>query len=322
MSAFDLMKKNKGKNITAVLDKIDSFKKRSYNNDADKYWKLSKDENGNGSAIIRFLAGNPEAENDPPFVRLYKYGFKGPSGQWYFEKSLESINMPDPMKEYNGKLWASGDEDKKAIANGPQKRKMVYVSNILVVKDPAHPENDGKVFWFEYGTKIFEKIQKMMKPVDEDEEAIDPFDLWTGVNFRLRAKKVFNFPNYDDSTFDMRMTPIAADDDGIEAIWNQRTNLSTLIDPSTFKTYEQLKERLDVVLGNVKMGGGAKNMSFDEDEPDNSNKQSSGNKFDFANELNEEFEPEMPSKKQSMPSVDEAGGEDEDEAFFQSLVKK
>ena len=193
------------------------------------------------------MQGDPESDNDPSFVRYWDHSFKGPTGQWYIEKSRTTIGEDDPVSEYNSKLWNSGDEDKKAIAS-KQKRNLRYVANILVVKDPAHPENEGKVFMFRYGKKIQDKIEKMMKPEYDGDEKVNPFDLWSGVNFRLRIKTVAGFPNYDDSEFDRSQSAIADDDDEIEAIWTKRYNLSEIISPETFKSYDELKARFDLVL--------------------------------------------------------------------------
>lgn len=315
--SFDKLKKS-SKTYESLLGQLESMQKKSYNNDQGKYWKPTRDAAGNASAIIRFLTGDVEAENDPSIVKYWEHGFKGPTGQWYIEKSLTTLNLPDPVAESNAILWNSGSEDNKKIAQS-RKRKLTYVSNILVIRDPANPENDGKVFMFKYGQKIMDKIKKVMKPEYPEDEPINPFDLWKGVNFRLRIKTVANFPNYDDSDFDRRTSPVAENDEEIENIWNQRQNLADLIDPKTFKSYDDLKSRFDVVIGNSSSNS-SKNTSaldFADDEPEEQlPSQKINSKFDFS-KLEEE-ETEQVSKVSK--SFDEE--EDDDEKFFQSLTKR
>lgn len=212
----------------------------------DNIWKPIFDESsGVGSAVIRFLPShNPESL---PWVKVFNHYFQGPGG-WYIEKSLTSIGKPDPVYEYNGTLWNSGDEALKVQAR-KQKRNVAYYANIYVVKDPANPQNEGKVFLYKFGTTIFNKITEAISPKFEDEEPIDPFDMWeTGANFKIRMKMKGDYLNYDDSSFD-KTSSLHEDEKFLERIYNQITSLDTLIDPSSFKTYEQLKARFDRVMG-------------------------------------------------------------------------
>jgi hypothetical protein len=202
------------------------------------------DKAGNGYAIIRFLPA-PGGE-DVPFVRLFTHGFKGPGG-WYIENSLTTIGQQDAIAELNTRLWNSGIEsDKETVRK--QKRQLNYYSNIYVVKDPANPANEGKVFLFRYGKKIFDKITDLMNPQFEDEKPVDPFNLWTGANFKLKIRKYEGYPNYDKSEFDTA-GPLLDDDDALEAIWKSEYSLKELLDPKNFRTYDELKRRLDRALG-------------------------------------------------------------------------
>lgn len=313
--SFDKLKKS-SKTYDSLLDQLESMQKKSYNNDQGKYWKPTRDTAGNGSAIIRFLTGDDESDTDPSIVKFWEHGFKGPTGQWYFEKSLTTLGLPDPVTESNSLLWNTGIEENKKIVQS-RKRKLVYVSNILVIRDPAKPENEGKVFMFKYGQKIMDKIKKLMKPEFDEDERINPFDLWKGVNFRLRVKTVANFPNYDDSDFDRRTTPVSETDEEIEKIWNQRHNLYELVDPKSFKTYEELKARFETVTNS---GNSSQNKSsaldFADDEEMPSQQNTTG-KFDFS-KLDEEDEPQ-PSIASKIQSFDD---EDDDEKFFQSLTNR
>jgi len=231
--------------LTSELNKLSSKSDDNSSKD-DGYWKPVVDKAGNGSAVIRFLPA--PVGQDVPFIRYWTHGFQGPGG-WYIENSLSSIGKPDPVMELNSKLWNSGIESNKDIAR-KQKRNLHFVSNIYVVKDPANPDNEGKVFLYKYGKKIFDKIESAMTPEFDDETAVNPFDLWEGANFRLRIRNVEGYRNYDKSDFD---TPSALlnDDDELESIWKSEKSLQDIIDPKNFKSYEELKSRLSRVLGEV-----------------------------------------------------------------------
>jgi len=212
----------------------------------ERFWKPTVDTAGNGSAIIRFLP--PPQGEDVPFVRYWDHGFQGPGG-WYIEKSLTSIGEQDPVSEYNSKLWNSGIEADKEVAR-KQKRRLHYISNIYVISDPGNPANEGKVFLYEYGKKIFDKINDLMHPQFEDEDAVNPFDLWEGSNFRLRIRQVEGYRNYDKSAFDTPSS-LLADDEELEKVWNSQHGLAEFVEPKNFKSYEELAAKLQRVLGSV-----------------------------------------------------------------------
>jgi len=247
MSFKDLKKQSKLGSLTAKLVKEVEKMNNTGGNTDDRIWKLDVDKSGNGYAVIRFLPA-PEGE-DLPFVKLYSHAFQGPGG-WFIENSLTTLGQKDPVSEYNSLLWNNGTDAGKETAR-KQKRKLTYVSNIYVVKDPANPENEGKVFLYKYGKKIFDKLTAAMQPEFEDEEAIDPFDFWQGANFKLKAKNVAGYRNYDSSEFAVQGS-LLNDDDAMEALWKKQFSLSEIVAPDQFKTYEELKTRLDYVLGNKK----------------------------------------------------------------------
>ena len=244
MSFKDLKKQSKLGSLTAKLVKeVEKMNNNGASGD-ERTWKLDVDKSGNGYAVIRFLPA-PEGE-DLPFVKLYSHAFQGPGG-WYIENSLTSLGQKDPVSEYNTQLWNNGTDAGKETAR-KQKRKLTYMSNIYVVKDPANPENEGKVFLFKYGKKIFDKLTAEMQPEFEDEEAIDPFDFWQGANFKLKAKNVAGYRNYDSSEF-AAVSPLLDDDDALEGLWKKQFSLAEIVAADQFKSYEDLKKRLEYVLG-------------------------------------------------------------------------
>jgi hypothetical protein len=211
----------------------------------DREWKPTVDKAGNGFAVVRFLP--PTKGEEFPWVRRWDHGFQGPTGKWYIENSLTTLNQSDPVSELNSELWNSGVEANKEIAR-KQKRRLAYFSNILVVSDPGNPANEGKVFLYKYGKKIFDKLNDMMNPTFEDENPINPFDFWEGANFKIKIRQVEGYRNYDKSEFEAP-SPVADTDEAIEAIWNQQHSLQELIDPKNFKSYDELKSKLNMVLG-------------------------------------------------------------------------
>ena len=245
MSFADLKKQSKLGNLTAKLVKeVEKMNNNGGSNGDDRLWKLECDKSGNGYAVIRFLPA-PEGE-DLPFVKLYSHAFQGPGG-WYIENSLTTLGQKDPVSEYNTMLWNNGTDAGKEQAR-KQKRKLTYIANVYVVKDPANPQNEGKVMLYKFGKKIFDKLTAAMQPEFEDEEAIDPFDFWGGANFKLKAKNVAGYRNYDSSEF-ARPDALLDDDDAMEAIWKKEYSLAELVAADQFKDYDALKKRLDYVLG-------------------------------------------------------------------------
>jgi len=235
--------------LNAVKEDSAPQDKKSYKD--DRLWKPVLDKSGNGYAVIRFL---PAVDGeDLPWAKIWNHAFQGPTGQWYIENSLTTISQKDPVSEHNTRLWNTGLESDKEIAR-KQKRKLQYFSNIYVVSDSKHPENDGKVFLYRYGKKIFDKVMEAMQPAFEDEKAINPFDFWEGANFKLKIRKVDGYWNYDKSEFDAP-SPLMTDDDAIEEVWKRQYPLAEHTAATNFKSYDELKIRLDTVLsGTVSVG--------------------------------------------------------------------
>jgi len=238
-----------GSSLSKLTREIEKINQPQAGSGADeRLWKPEMDKSGNGYAVIRFLPA-PDGE-DMPWAKVWSHAFKGPGGQWYIENSLTTMGKDDPVSELNRQLWNSGRDSDKEVARA-QKRKLSYYSNIYVVSDPAHPENEGKVFLYKYGKKIFDKLAEAMQPAFADETPIDPFNFWQGADFKLKIRKVEGYWNYDKSEFASPSTLGDFDDDKLEAIWKQAYSLSEFEDAKNFKTYEQLKARLDLVLGNT-----------------------------------------------------------------------
>lgn len=225
----------------------------------NRFWKPEVDKAGNGFAIIRFLPA-PSGE-DLPWTRYWDHGFQGPGG-WYIEKSLTSIGMNDPVGEVNTKLWNSGLDSDKEIAR-KQKRRLHYVANVLVVSDPAHPENEGKVFFYQFGKKIFDKMMDVMQPQFQDEEPVNPFDLWEGANFKLKIRNVEGYRNYDKSEFD-KPNAVSNDEEELESIYSKVYSLKEFTDASKYKTYDELKAKLERVLGGTAPRTTAESITLDE----------------------------------------------------------
>jgi len=241
---FSKLKANRNTTISSLLTELDKTAQKNY--DDDRFWKPEQDKSGNGYAVIRFLPAGPKDEL--PWVRLWSHGFQGPSGKWYIQNSLTTLNQPDPLTDLNSKLWSTGTKENQDLVRS-RKRKLNYISNILVVSDPKHPENEGKIFLFKYGKKIFDKINEVMNPQFADEKAVNPFDFWEGANFKLKIRKFEGYPNYDKSEFEPPTPLLGGDDKKLEALWNKQHHLGEFLEPKNFKTYEELQKILDSVLG-------------------------------------------------------------------------
>ena len=244
--SFSTLKKRSSTSLEKLVQEAEKLNKQGPGAD-ERFWKPELDKSGNGYAVIRFLPA-PDKE-DLPWAKVYSHAFQGPGG-WYIENSLTTVNKKDPVGEVNRKLWNSGIDSDKDIAR-KQKRKLSYYSNIYVVRDPAHPENEGKVFLYKFGKKIYDKITAAMQPEFEDETPINPFDLWEGANFKLKICKVAGFWNYDKSEFDS-VSALDSDDAKLEAIWKEENSLTAFTNEDQFKTYEELQTRLNEVLGTNK----------------------------------------------------------------------
>ena len=235
----------KQSNISSLIDEYNKQttpETKSF--DDERFWKPELDKSGNGYAVIRFLPA-PKGE-DIPWQRMFSHSFQGPGG-WYIENSLTTINKNDPVGEVNRRLWNSGSEADKETARR-QKRKLSYYTNIYVVTDTKHPEYEGKVCLYKFGKKIFDKVMEAMQPQFDDEEAINPFDLWKGANFKLKIRKVDGFWNYDKSEFDS-VTPLLDSDGALEKVYDAEYPLKPFHEESNFKSYVELKEKMERVLG-------------------------------------------------------------------------
>ena len=294
MSLQTLRKSNTlDKLLASVQEENAPQEKKSYVD--ERLWNPELDKSGTGQAVIRFLPA-PDGE-ELPWIKMFKHAFQGPTGKWYIENSLTTVNKTDPVSEHNTSLWNTGLESDKETAR-KQKRKLEYYSNIYVVSDPKHPENEGKVFLFRYGKKIFDKIMASMQPEFEDETPINPFDFWEGANFKLKIRKVDGFWNYDKSEFDS-VTPLADSDEKLDGIWKTQYSLQEFLAPTNFKSYDELKKRLDDVLSGTVTASAA--SMIDEDVVET---------------------PQFKSEPE--PSIPEVSQEEDDDtmSYFQKLAKE
>jgi hypothetical protein len=298
--SFANLKKNRSKSLENLSQQLDKMASKGYSDPLkEKYWSPTRDSAGNGFAIIRFLPA--PAEEDMPFIRIWDHGFQG-TGGWYIENSLTTLNQDDPVSKFNSQLWNSGaDKDKEQARK--QKRRLKYHSNILVIKDSANPDNEGKVFLFSYGKKIFDKLNDLMNPQFEDETPVNPFDFWEGADFRLKIRQFEGYPNYDKSEFDTPSALFDGDDAKLEEVYTQLNSLQELHDPKHFKTYAELEAKLHRVLGitgTVTPSGKTADDMIDED-----------------------LDMSKLGKSADAPQIQESvsdGEDDDDLAFFKSLA--
>jgi hypothetical protein len=240
-SDFKKKSKNSVAQLSERLEKMNA--KESYKD--ERLWKPGIDKAGNGYAVIRFL---PEIEGeDTPFVSVYSHTFKGKGG-YFWENCPTTIGEKCPVCAANTELWNSGIEDDKNLAR-QRKRKLTYISNILVIEDPANPENKGKVFLYQYGTKIFQKIQGLAHPEFQDEVAVDPFNFWTGADFKIKIRNVGGYVNYDRSEFATPAPLLGGDDKKLEELWKKQYPLKPFVDKSQFKSFDELNARFKKSVG-------------------------------------------------------------------------
>ena len=316
MSLNTLKKQNSLANLLGAAEKENTTQdKKSYID--ERLWKPELDKTGNGYAVIRFL---PAVKGeDLPWAKVWNHAFQGPTGQWYIENSLTTLGQKDPVSEMNSAYWNSGVESDKEIARR-QKRKLQYRSNIYVVADPKHPENEGKVFLFRYGKKIFDKIMESMQPAFEDETPVNPFDFWEGANFKLKIRKVDGYWNYDKSEFETS-SALFDDDDKLEKVWKKQYALKEFTAPTNFKSYTELKTRLDTVLAGTTVVGNVE-ASAEASAERMANER-------FGSDVSNPFEDSpdtsavVDTKEEPAPTVEVTEDEEEDTlSYFEKLAEE
>jgi hypothetical protein len=314
--SFASLKKasSKGDTFAKLTREIEKLNQPAAGSSADeRFWKPEMDKSGNGYAVIRFLPA-PDGE-EMPWAKVWSHAFKGPGGQWYIENSLTTLGKDDPVGELNRELWNSGRDSDKEIARA-QKRKLSYYANIYVVQDPAHPENEGRVFLYKFGKKIFDKLTEAMQPAFADETPIDPFNFWKGADFKLKIRKVEGYWNYDKSEFASAGTLGNFDDDKLEAIWNQAYSLAEFEDPKNFKSYEQLQARLNLVLGK----GAAPAPRVDESLEDESEGRGSFNAPDITGQP--DWGAEVKDFREKAVAASPVEDEDDTLSYFAKLAEE
>jgi hypothetical protein len=304
---FSKLKNQSGKSsLEKLTGELAKLNQQTEGGKDTRFWYPNVDKAGNGYAVIRFLPA--PGDEEVPFVRMFEHGFKGPTGSWYIENSLTTIGKPDPVGEMNSKLWnmSTDDESPSRKQARAQKRKLGYICNVYVIQDQANPENNGKVFLFKFGKKIFDKLNDAMNPQFPGDVPMNPFDLWSGADFKLKIRNVEGYRNYDKSEFSSP-APLFDDDSRMEAIWKQEHSLQSFLDPSNFKSYDELKAKLNKVLGlndNGSMAPAAARVA------------AASRKTDDEDEL-----PwQAPKQERAAAPSTSADEDDEDLAFFKKLA--
>ena len=297
-TSFAALKKSRSSSLSKLVTetaKINAPAEGS--NEDNRFWTPSVDKAGNGYAVIRFLP-EPKGE-DLPWVRVFSHGFQGPAGKWYIENSLTTFNEKDPVSEYNSSLWNNGTDAGKEQAR-KQKRRLSYIANIYVVKDPANPENEGTVRLYKFGKKIFDKLNEKMNPEFEDETATNPFDFWEGADLKLKIRKVEGYRNYDKSEFAEVSPLLDGDDAKLETVYDSMFSLQEFLDRKHFKTYAELQAKLDMVLGLAGATATAPSVMSAEENV-----------------------VEMPVQKEaSAPKIESSDSDDENLSFFEKLAEE
>ena len=308
MSFANLKKQSSLGSLTSKLVKeVEKMNSNGGSGD-DRLWKPEVDKAGNGYAVVRFLPA-PDGE-DLPWAKIYTHAFQGPGG-WYIENSLTTTGGKDPVSELNSQLWNSGIDSDKEVAR-KQKRKLSYYANIYVVKDPANPHNEGQVFLYKFGKKIFDKVMSAMQPEFEDEDPINPFDFWQGADFKIKIKKVAGYWNYDSSEFARPGTLGDLDDSELEEIWKKEYSLAELTAPEQFKSYEDLKKRLNYVLGNTP----TRSVQDEELEDESEGRGNFSPNFEKSNPVPQDLKDELSSLSSSTTEE-----EDDTLSYFQKLAE-
>lgn len=246
MGIADLKKKRGLSGLSELTEKLVQHNANTSRDGDDRFWNLRRGKDGNAKATLRFLPA-PEGE-EVPWVKVFSHGFKGPSGKWYIENSLRTIDLPDPVYEFNNKMYNSGNESDKNIVKSMTRRKTHYICNVLIIEDPANPENEGQVKLFKMNSPIWDKVKAAMQPEDEDIKQINPFDLWEGANFKLKVSTVGEYANYDKSFFVEPAPVLKGSDAEFEALWKRCHRLNEFVEAKQFKSYEELKKRFDSVM--------------------------------------------------------------------------
>jgi hypothetical protein len=323
----------KSRNSFEKLNKdIENNKNASKDYSDERYWQCSQDDSKNGQAVIRFLPAYAEGD-EAPFVKMFRHSFKGPTNKWYVENCLSTLGQNDPCVESNNLLWESGTKENKELVQGIQgknarKRKTDYHSNILVISDPAKPENNGKVFLFKYGQSIFGHIESAVNPEFADDKPKNPFDVDEGYNFRLRMIQKDGYANFDKSSWSESPSAIADSDEEIEAILNKCYSLSEIIAPDKFKSYADLKKRLDMVLGNKSASEKNEEKGLSDEDAEflrQSIKSAEPKVEDKPKRTKDAAKPEAPVEQPRIAPEDlpDAGGSDEDDMdYFSRLANE
>ncbi len=305
------------KNRAAIFEKVEQSLSNSGQEDK-RFWKLSRDKAGSGSAVIRFLP--PVGDDELPWVKTFTFGFQGPTGKWYINDSPSTVGLPDPVYEANAALYRTKNPDDEKLAKS-RKRKTVYISNILVIKDPSNPENEGKVFLFKYGSSIHDMIIEKSKPEFDDQDSILVWDLWEGANFKLRCKVKDKYPNYDSSEFDSVSGLFDGDEDQLEAMLGKCHRLAEFVDPARYKSYDTLKAEFEAVINARPVAPAASRLDSDSNDDDNDARKmlEAASRAERVNRPEKVERVEKVTKKEE--STEQTDGDSDDDEYFRKLLE-
>lgn len=316
MTSIAELRKNRKSSFQKITESMDNDGGSGKQKD-DRFWKLERDAAGNGSAVIRFLP--PVAGDELPWVRLYQYAFQGPSGRWYINESPTTIGNPCPVADSNRELYATKDEAQIAIAK-TRKRKTYFISNILVIKDPAHPENEGKTFLFKYGKQIHEMITSKARPEFDDDTPIEVWDIDEGANFKLRIKVKDKYPTYESSEFTAQSSLCDGDEDEMQRVIDSTYRLNDFVDPSKFKSYADLSAELTKVMTAAGVRRAADSMNDEGNDGENQPAPQSSGRYSRVNVEKVSKEPVAPKAKATEKVSEPADPDGDDMSYFQSLL--
>lgn len=251
MSFADYKKKSKLGSLTdKLVEKFNKMDESSSKDDDSRIWTPKMGKSGTGEATIRFLPGGG-GKDEEAYIEVYSHAFTGTTGKWLIEKCPTTIGQPCPVCDENRTLWSNG---KETVVRGNddspgRKRKLNYYSNVYIIDDPVNPENNGQVKLYKYGVKILDKIKMAIKPASKRKRPLEVFDMFMGADFNIVINKKGKYWNYDDSEFLDPEPLFDGDEDKLEEVYNSLYDLTELINPSTFKSKDELQARLDMVDG-------------------------------------------------------------------------
>ncbi len=317
-------------NFTQKLAEMKKKEEESKSFGDSRFWRFTFDKaTMKGSAIIRFLPDRP-SDDALPYVNYFSHWFNYHDGSQtlvYNQNCITSIGKQCPVCTKNRKYWKSPHPEDEKIARD-RKRKSHFVSNILVIKDPANPDNEGKVFLWDFGPQLASYYKRAMFGPDKDDEDFDeekdysselwyPQDFFEGANFLVKSTKKKNskFLTYTISKW-ADPSPIfeGLDEDEMEEkldeIFKKVTPLDEWMEPDKFPSEDETRKKLACILGDD-----YEEPSTTDDDDDIEDPEMGGD--EEVDEEKVEEKPKVEKKKKEKKKKKEAMS---DEDYIDSLV--